>query len=290
MSWSAANIKLPDSVSSLFTQANGVLSSLPATGIAALQTIDAKANWPQPATAGEADKMAALRTQLDALTANGQSITVHAWQHGVGKEEKSGCYLSPANAAKRLAEKLTDAADGRTPAANMQAVALMVCAGSPDAFIALLEPLATLVATPGMLQALRMAKSQAGLQTSKMQTGNALKNPYWSASGKLMPEPQRSSRRTLLGALDVAGSYGTRNMVATLSALSVERQQRIQAMQNAWAQLQQVKGALWSFSGAGSPAALADAIKAGTPGEDNVHTVATLFVGDNLAFLKEMIA
>ena len=290
MSWSLASARLPASVNSMFTQANGVLTSLPASGVTALQAIDAKANWPQPATAGDADKMAALRTQLDALTANGQSLTVHAWQHGVGKEEKSGCYLSPANAAKRLAEKLTDAADGRAPAANMQAVALMVCAGSPDAFIALLEPLATLVATPGMLQALRMAKSQAGLQASKMQTGNALKNPYWSASGQLMPEPQRSSRRTLLGALDVAGSYGTRNMVATLSTLSAERQQRIQDMQAAWTQLQQVKGALWSFSGAGSPAALADAIKAGTPGEDNVHTVATLFVGDNLAFLKEMVA
>ncbi|MBI6183273.1 hypothetical protein JEQ07_23105 [Serratia proteamaculans] len=290
MSWNATNVKLPASVNSMFTQASGVLGSLPASGIAALQAVDAKANWPQPATASDADKMAALRTQLDALTANGQSITVHAWQHSVGKEEKSGCYLSPANATKRLAEKLTDAADGRVPTANMQAVALMVCAGSPDAFIALLEPLAALVATPGMLQALRMAKSQAGLQASKMQTGNALKNPYWSARGQLLPEPQRSSRRALLGALDVAGSYGTRNMVSTLSALATERQQRIQAMQTAWAQLQQVKGAIWSFSGAGSPQAIAEAIKAGTPGEDNVHTVATLFVGDNLAFLKEMIA
>lgn len=289
MSWNAASVKLPASVSGMFTQANGVLSNLSASGVTALQAIDAKANWPQPATASAADKMAALRTQLDTLTANGQSLTVHAWQHGVGKEEKSGCYLSPANAAKRLAEKLTDAADGRVPSANVQAVALMVCAGSPEAFIALLEPLATLVATPGMLQALRMAKSQVGLQISKMQTGNTMKNPYWSACGQLLPEPQRSSRRGLLCALDVAGSYGTRNMVATLSALAAERQQRIQAMQTAWAQLQQIKGALWSFSGTGSPAALADTIKAGTPGEDNVHTVATLFVGDNLAFLREMV-
>ncbi|KNC94144.1 hypothetical protein [Trabulsiella odontotermitis] len=288
MTWKASHVTLPASVNGMFDQANGVLGSLNKSGIDALTKIDAKAGWPQPDNADSADKMNALRATLDTLTANGQSITVHPWQHGVGKEEKSGCYLSPANAAKRLAEKLADSSDSWAPTISTQAVALMVCAGSLDTFIALLEPLATLVATPGMMQALRMARSQAGLQNSKMQTGNNVKNPFWPTGGLLLPEPQRSSRKTLLGSLDMAGSYGTRQMVATLSALADKRQQQIQAMQTAWAELQKVKGNLWIFSADGSPQAIAGQIKKGTPGEDNVHTVVTLFTGDNLTFLREM--
>lgn len=290
MTWKASHVTFPESLNGMFDQANSVLDSLNKSGIDALASIDGKADWPQPASAGSADKMNALRAQLDALTANGQSVTVHPWQHGVGKEEKSGCYLSPANAAKRLAEKLGDSSDVRVSVATTQAVALMVSAGSLEAFIALLEPLATLVATPGMMQALRMARSQAGLQHSKMQTGNNVKNPYWTAQGALLPEPLRSSRKALSGALDMAGSYGTRSIVATLSALADKRQQQIQAMQQAWAELQKVKGSLWVFSASGSPQAIADQIKKGTPGEDNVHTVVTLFTGDNLTFLREMTA
>ncbi|KLP39479.1 hypothetical protein [Enterobacter ludwigii] len=290
MTWKNSSVTLPASVNSMFDQANGVLGGLNKSGIDALAKIDEKAAWPQPESAGNADKMAALRSQLDTLTANGQCITVHPWQHGVGKEEKSGCYLSPANAAKRLAEKLADSSDSRTPTTSTQAVALMVCAGSLDTFIALLEPLTALVATPGMMQALRMAKSQAGLQQSKMQAGNNVKNPYWPTGGGLLPEPQRSSRKTLLGALDMAGSYGTRQMLATLTALADKRQQQIQAMQTAWAEIKKVKGNLWVFSADGSPQAIAEQIKNGTPGEDNVHTVVTLFTGDNLTFLREMTA
>jgi hypothetical protein len=290
MTWSQGAAKLPESVNAMFQQADSVLSQLPTGGVDALKTIDDKAAWPQSTIAGDADKMSAARSQLDALTANGQSITVHPWQHGVGQEEKSGNYLSPANAVKRLAEKLADASDAKSPTSSIQAVAVMVCAGSLDSLIAALEPLSVLIATPGMMQALRMAKSQAGLQQSKMQTGNNVKNPYWPTAGTLMPEPQRSSRKALLGALGMAGSYGTRQMVETLSALVDKRQQQVTVMQTAWAELQKVGGNVWRFSVDGSPRDVASQIKQGAPAEDNIYTVVTLFTGDNLSFLKEMLS
>ncbi|AGH72570.1 hypothetical protein ACOGYG_002573 [Edwardsiella piscicida] len=288
MGWRETTITLPPTLASMHQSA---IATAPADfpGIAALQQLQGKISWPSSPQAGGAAGMAALRQQLETMSANGWMLTVHAWQHTVGKAEKSGCYLSPQNAIKRLSQKLTDSADPRLPMGDMQAVVVMVCAGELGQFIEQMKAVTDVLPLPGLLQAYRLAVSTAGLEHSKMEQGGALLNPYWPEKGLIVQGTQRDMRRVLLAELAQAGAAAASDPAAALSAL-VDVRTKLQAEQaSAWQHLQGMGGRVWVLHAQGTPQNIAAALSAGVPGDELVHTAATLFVGDDLAFLRELL-
>lgn len=288
MSWKETRVKLPPSVNAIHQAAAGAMSD-DLSGIDALQSLQEKINWPSSSQAGAAAGMEQLRQQLDAMNAKGWMLTVHAWQHTVGKAESSGCYLSPKNAVKRLAEKLTDGADLRRPTESMQATVLMVCAGDLGQFVEKLKAVTDALPLPGLLQAYRLAASTAGLERSKMEQGGVMLNPYWPEQGEIVQQPQRDIRRVLLAELAQAGAAAMSSPTARLRQLAEVRAALLAEQKARWEKLQGMTGAVWVKHADGVPQNIAATLSAGVPGEEFVHTAAVLFLGNNLAFLREML-
>ncbi|EBP5387550.1 hypothetical protein XV50_03745 [Salmonella enterica] len=288
MAWKETTITMPPTLANMHQSAVTVVpADFP--GIAALQQLQGKISWPSSPQAGGAAGMVALRQQLETMSASGWMLTVHAWQHSVGKTEKSGCYLSPQNAIKRLAKKLTDSADPRHPEGEVQAVVVMVCASEVGQFVERLKAVTDALPLPGLLQAYRLAASTAGLANSKMDPGATMLNPYWPEKGAIVQRPQRDMRRILLAELAQAGAAVATDPIAALSDL-IALHQKLQAEQAAaWKRMQDVSGRVWVLHAQGTPQNIAAALSAGAPGDELVHTAAVMLLGDDLTFLRELL-
>ena len=286
MSWVNGKVKMPANAAAINNASMQVLNHL-SSDIGALMAINDKAKWPVAQSGELANNVMALRQQLSQLSTSGQELTVHPWQYTVGKKDKSGSYLSPSNAVKRLAEKLNDNADANLVNHPIEAVGIMVFSTDLVGFIGKLTPLCELIATSGMKQAMRIAIAYSGIESSKMQKGNAIINPYWPKQGEITPSVQRTLKRQLVIQSDMAASAGTREITNTLSILLAKRKQKIADISKAWSDLR-LSGQLMAFSATGTPEQIANSIKQGVPTEENIYTTATLFLGQDLSLLKEL--
>lgn len=285
MAWTNGQIRLPDLVKAQHATLSGALSALTSPGVDALRGIESRASWPQPESAGQADQVAAMRAELDALTTAGQQIAVHNWTFGAGQEEDSGVYLSPPNAVKRLAEKLRDGADLRMGAGG-EAVCLLVCAGQIADFVSKLASVCAVIPAPGFTQALNAAQARAGLESQKMQRAAALTYPAWPEAGDLIEKNHRDARRVLLSEMAMLAAHKTRAPVDTLAALVSLRGQAISGIADDFARLDATAQA-WSWTGSGSCASLAAELDASSPPDHSfIFTAAVLFTGADLSFLR----
>lgn len=261
---------------------NATLNAGASAGISALQALSTI--WPTTITTSN---IAQARAQLDDLCANGAVIGVHAWDYSVGHEKESGNYLSPQNALKRLAEKLVDAADSRTPHGKIGACSFLVCAGDLNSFIKELESVTKALPFPHFLQALRLARATFALDASKMEQASAMLHPHWPELGELTTQPLRDYRKTLLG--ELSGAIASASPVSTLQELSALRARLEQEQAAEFEKLSTAKTSLFVKHAAGTPSNVAAALLSGVPSDSNVHTAAVLVVGDDLKFLKEIL-
>lgn len=212
------------------------------------------------------------------------TVPVHPWTFGAGHQEESGNYLSPQNAVDYLVKKLT----GVTGENDI--LILMISETHNAAFMAALGQLTAIFPLPVFKQVERLAAAVADLATSKMQIPTVTNS---------LPEPVALSVGTCRSALSsqliaqaqtaaavASDNEGIKNALAELKSL---RETVASEAAAALSDLQKASAAIWAFSAQGDINTALTALKTDIPQQSAIYTAAVMFVGEDLAPIKEMV-
>ncbi|MBD2812806.1 hypothetical protein ID853_18500 [Xenorhabdus sp. Vera] len=212
-------------------------------------------------------------------------VPVHPFIYGVGQQADSGSYLSPANAIHYLSTKLTGAG-------HLNALVLMVCAKTHAEFMQHLTQFSSVLPLPVFSQVTRMAKTAERLSISKMQLPGKL--------GGGLPLPQSLSTATsrlvanaqLIEQAKAQASAGSSlaGLKSQITSFTTARQNALQQVSDALNGAMGKTASVWTFSGTGNGALLAEKMRKEIPEPDAVYTLATLFAGDDLSSLERMLS
>lgn len=220
---------------------------------------------------------------MQALTCS--MVPAHPWVYGVGRQETSGSYLSPANAADYLADRLAGQGE------EISATVFMICANSHTEFMPLVTALAGVLPLPAMSQVQRMAQTAATQAVTRMQLpgkiGGGLPGavPLSTSAQRLALNAQRIAEAKA-GAATGASVGG---LQSALAGFAQARQSALDVVSQAMVALQGKSAPAWVFTAKGAAASVGAAMKKDIPHQDEVFTLAVLFVGKDLEQLEAMI-
>ncbi|KHN63699.1 hypothetical protein [Aeromonas hydrophila] len=291
MSWTTSSIHWPASAAGMRAQVQPVLAQVPGSNTAALARLDAlagRAHYPVNPLSGTAAALAGLRTELDALLANGRALSVTPEQYGVGQEQGGDHALSAPNAVARLAAKLRDGADPLTPTGSGHAVAWLVTAQSAGELASLLAILCPVLPIPAWCATLRRLQASNDAMTQP----TAPMVPRWRQDEPLIWEPLRQTRSALGASIAQLESLAadSQTPIARLQTLAARRQDRLSALDQALDGLAALSGQLWHWQGTGDAVSLASQLEASNaPSHAHTHTVATLLLSATpITFWQEL--
>jgi len=229
-------------------------------------------------------RKAVLRMPGDMQALTCSMVPAHPWVYGVGRQEASGSYLSPANAVDYLAGKL--AGQG----AEITATVFMICANSHAEFMPLVASLSGVLPLPALNQVQRMAQTAATQAVTRMQLpgkmGGGLPAAVLSTSAqRLALNAQRIAEAKAGAAL--GASVG--GLQSALAGFAEARQSALAMVSDAMTALQGKSAPAWVFTAKGAAASVGAAMKKDVPHQDAVFTLAVLFVGKDLGQLEAMI-
>lgn len=220
------------------------------------------------------------------LTVSGQKIGLHNWTHGI--KEPSGRYLSPENAIKAIAAKLTDYNDPNLPRGTVETVGIMITAQRIEGFIAEIEKAAVLLPDPVFKQALDYAKSQQHLESSKMVKTPTIGNPSFAQSVDITPQSARTMQSILRNAAATAAATPSDPMMAITAlkgkkaAKEAENAQKVNEMLN-------VTATIYRYTSTEPLEQAALELLTGAPDASHIFTALIVFIGADLANLRSMI-
>lgn len=220
---------------------------------------------------------------MQALTCS--MVPAHPWVYGVGRQETSGSYLSPANAVDYLAGRLAGQGE------EISATVFMICANSHTEFMPLVTALAGVLPLPAMSQVQRMAQTAATQAVTRMQLpgkiGGSLPAavPLSTSTQRLALNAQRIAEAKAGAA--IGASVG--GLQSALAGFAQARQSALDVVSQAMAALQGKNAPAWVFTAKGAAASVGAAMKKDIPHQDAVFTLAVLFVGKDLGQLEAMI-
>ncbi|WP_447878649.1 hypothetical protein [Serratia fonticola] len=220
---------------------------------------------------------------MQALTCS--MVPAHPWVYGVGRQETSGSYLSPANAVDYLASRLTGQGE------EFSATVFMICANSHTEFMPLVAALAGVLPLPAMSQVQRMAQTAATQAVTRMQLpgkiGGGLPDavPLSTSAQRLALNAQRIAEAKAGAA--IRASVG--GLQSALAGFAQARQSALDVVSQAMAALQGKSAPAWVFTAKGAAGSVGAAMKKDIPHQDAVFTLAVLFVGKDLEQLEAMI-
>lgn len=291
MSWSLGALHWPASAAGIRAQGQPVLAQVPGSNTAALARLDALAtrvHYPVNPLSGQAAALANLRTELDALLANGRALNVTPEQYGVGQVQGSDHALSAPNAVARLAAKLRDGADPLTPTGSGHAVAWLITAQSASELANLLAALCPVLPIPAWCASLRRLQASNDAMTQP----TAPMVPRWRQDEPLIWDPLRQTRSALGASLAQLESLAadSQTPIAKLQTLATRREARLSELAQALDRLAAPSGQLWYWQGEGDAASLASQLEASNPpSHAHTHTVATLLLSATpLTFWQEL--
>ncbi|OTA17187.1 phage protein [Xenorhabdus beddingii] len=211
-------------------------------------------------------------------------VPVHPFIYGIGQQTDSGSYLSPVNAIHYLSHKLMGAG-------NLNTVVLMICAKTHDEFMQNLTQFSSVLPLPVFAQVTRMAKTAERLAITKMQLpapqggGLPLPQPLSTATSRLAVNVQ------LIEQAKAQASAGSSlaGLKSQLSGFTTVRQHALRQVTDALTGTMGKSASVWTFTGTGHGAHLAEQMRKGIPEPDAVYTLATLFVGDDISPLERML-
>lgn len=295
MSWAQTTLTWPPSAASIETAAGSVLAGLPAAQQQAIGTLNTAAgavSFVPHALSGEAAGLLQLRDQLDQLLVDGQRLTVTPYDYDVGQVEDSGHYLAPGNAAKRLADKLLDAADPNRPNGTLHVQGLLITAATLGEFANALDNLTRVLPIPELCTCARRARAELQHAEARMQTPTTAITPKW-VPGRHNVAPLRPAAAALGAQLAQLESLAgdAHSPVAKLTALASKRAAWLNQQQQQLADLKAgLSGTLYSLQASGSPSTVAASLTGGLPGYERAHTAAVLLVSAQpLTFFKELL-
>ncbi|WP_065823397.1 hypothetical protein [Photorhabdus australis] len=211
-------------------------------------------------------------------------LSVHPFVYGIGQKADSGHYLSPANAINYLANKIRGTG-------NMSAVVLMICAKTHNEFIQHLTQFSAVLPLPVFSQVTRMAKTAERLASTKMQ----LPGKPGSGLPPLQPFSTSASRMAVNAQLieqaktQVSAGSSIAGLKSQLINFTTVRQNALQQVTVALNDVRSKSARVWTFSGKGNGALLAEKLRQDIPEQDTVYTLATLFSGDDIRALERML-
>ncbi|WP_447885160.1 hypothetical protein [Serratia fonticola] len=220
---------------------------------------------------------------MQALTCS--MVPAHPWVYGVGRQETSGSYLSPANAVDYLAGRLAGQGE------EISATVFMICANSHTEFMPLVTALAGVLPLPAMSQVHRMAQTAATQAVTRMQLPGKIGGglpaavPLSTSAQRLALNAQRIAEAKAGAA--IGASVG--GLQSALAGFAQARQSALDVVSQAMAALQGKSAPAWVFTAKGAAASVGAAMKKDIPHQDAVFTLAVLFVGKDLEQLEAMI-
>lgn len=220
---------------------------------------------------------------MQALTCS--MVSAHPWVYGVGRQEASGSYLSPANAVDYLAGRLAGQGE------EISATVFMICANSHTEFMPLVTALAGVLPLPAMSQVQRMAQTAATQAVTRMQLPGKIGGglpaavPLSTSAQRLALNAQRIAEAKAGAA--IGASVG--GLQSALAGFAQARQSALDVVSQAMAALQGKSAPAWVFTAKGAAASVGAAMKKDIPHQDAVFTLAVLFVGKDLGQLEAMI-
>lgn len=220
---------------------------------------------------------------MQALTCS--MVPAHPWVYGVGRQETSGSYLSPANAVDYLAGRLAGQGE------EISATVFMICANSHTEFMPLVTALAGVLPLPAMSQVQRMAQTAATQAVTRMQLPGKIGGglpaavPLSTSAQRLALNAQRIAEAKAGAA--IGASVG--GLQSALAGFAQARQSALDVVSQAMAALQGKSAPAWVFTAKGAAASVGAAMKKDIPHQDAVFTLAVLFVGKDLGQLEAMI-
>ena len=221
------------------------------------------------------------------LSVKGTKLGVHNWTHGI--EEKSNRYLSPENAVKALAVKLTDYNDPNRPLGVQDIVVIMVTASDIDSFMQALDNVRALLPEPTFKQAFDYAKASKDLQVSKMVKTPTISSPAFAGGADITPGSNRIMQSILRNATSAAVAAQTGDPSAAIAALVQAKQARERQNQQQVTKLLNASAQVYAFTAVDLLDRVETNIKQDVPSAANVFTACVMFIGDDLTPIREML-
>ncbi|WP_392433205.1 hypothetical protein ACF3VQ_02080 [Yersinia sp. HM-2024] len=212
------------------------------------------------------------------------TVAVHPWAFGVGQTEKSGSFLSPANAINALASRLAGTDN------NQDVLILLITANTLGEFITLLTAAGDVFPIPALTQVQRRAKAALSLDVSKMQIPARPGGLPAAAPLSVTTARQASGAQALQKAIsDTAAGSSSAAIGSALTAFSQQRAALLAEAKNSLAQLQGASVPVWSLSVEGNTQTAIAEMKKDIPDSQAIFSLAILFVGADLAPLRAMV-
>ena len=228
-------------------------------------------------------RKATLAFSDDVTALSCTTIPAHPWVYGLGQHTETGAWLSPVNAVSYLAGQL----GGQGGEAEI--VILMICDNVHAGFMQQLGRLTAVFPAPAFTQVARLAQSVAELNIVKMQLpANSAALP---AAMPLSVPTQRAAlaaAKTGAAQAQAASAIDFAGLERQMAQFAGERIAMLAEINNGLAALQELSAETWVFTASGGPAAAAEMLK-NIPQPSAVHTVAMMFMGDDLTPLRGLI-
>lgn len=225
-----------------------------------------------------------LRIPPNLAPVNCSTVVAHPWAFGVGQTEKSGSFLSPANAINALAGRLAGAS------VDQDVLILLITAKTLGEFITLLTAAGDVFPIPALTQVQRRAKAALSLEASKMQIparpgGLPISAPLSVATTRLASGAQALQKAIS----DTAAGSSSEAIGSALTAFSQQRAALLAEAKNSLAQLQAASVPVWSLSVESNTQTAIAEMKKDIPDSQAIFSLAIMFVGDDLAPLRAMV-
>ncbi|HEI6705257.1 TPA: hypothetical protein SJ425_000074 [Yersinia enterocolitica] len=225
-----------------------------------------------------------LRIPPNLASVNCSIVAAHPWAFGIGQTEKSGSFLSPANAINALASRLAGVDS------NQDVLILLITAKTLAEFITLLTAAAAVFPIPALTQVQRRAKAALSLDASKMQIPARPGGLPASVPLSVATTRMASGAQALQKAISDTAAGSSSEAIGT--ALAAFKQQRAALLTDAKNSLEQLQGAsvpIWAFSVEGNTQTAIAEMKKDIPDSQAIFSLALLFVGEDLAPLRAMV-
>ena len=297
MSWQTQSFNWPISAQTIQSQSEQVLAQAGSVAEQAanrLAPLAGKVSFNRHALSVAAENLLQLRGQLDNLLCRGQVLSVHPYQFFSDNTAKQAYHLTPANAVKRLADKLVDSHDENRPVTACYALGIMIAEPNLAAFAISTRAVFNVLSLPDLGMVSRRAKQGLSLEQDKLTLPLAAKQPLFKPTAALNSSPLcqvLNSQGAQLAQLEsIAADKQT--PIATLQALAVKRGVHLNQLHDAIEQLKQSDIQVRVFAGQGTPDELHAQLQLSTPpGQGNIHTFAALLLSETpLTFIGELFA
>ncbi|HHK9582533.1 TPA: hypothetical protein ACQZIS_003679 [Citrobacter braakii] len=222
----------------------------------------------------------------DSLTALQCSVVpAHPWINGLGQQTDNGAYLSPVNAVRYFAEKLS------ATGSKSDVLIMMVTGQTHDNFMKRLNSLVDVFPAPAFTQVRRLAQSAAALAIEKMQLPAKVRAGLPVAIPLSVPTSRAALSAAAVSQAQKAASAGFSldGMKQQLGEFAQLRDKLISDVASGLDDLQGKSARVWVFTGNGDTATTLLELVKDIPQPSAVYTAAVMLVGDNLDGIKGMI-